>query len=70
VQPPELVQMYYAIGALKIVWESDCSPQSMPQNLRMVTNLHLAPPLGVGASKGEIYRIIGGNIADLCHIDC
>jgi hypothetical protein len=42
----------------------------MPQNLRMVTNLHLAPPLGVGASKEEIYRIIGGNIADLCHIDC
>jgi len=70
VQPPELVQMYYAIGALKMIWESDCSPQSVGQTLRMVTNLHLAPPLGVGASKDEVYRMIGGNIADLCHIDC
>lgn len=68
VQPPELVQMHYAIGATKIVWESDCSPQSMPQNLRMLTNLALPAPLGVGASKDEIYRIIGGNIAELCHL--
>ncbi len=69
VQPPELVQMYYAIGAGKMVWESDCSPQSVGQTLRMVTNLHLAPPLGVGATKDEIYRMIGGNIAALCHIE-
>ena len=69
VQPPELVQMYYAIGAKKIIWESDCSPQSMSQTLRMVTNLHLAAPLGVSASKDEIYRMIGANIAELCHLD-
>jgi|GEM_PF-906235 len=69
VQPPELVQMYYAVGAGKMIWESDCSPQSMGQTLRMVTNLHLAPPLGVSASKDEIYRMIGGNIAELCHIE-
>jgi hypothetical protein len=24
--------------------------------------------LGVGASKDEIYRITGGNIADLCRL--
>jgi len=70
VQPPELVQMYYAIGPRKIIWESDCSPQAMGQTLRLVTNLHLAPPLGVGAIKDEIYRMIGANIAELCHIDC
>ena len=68
VQVPEIVQMYYAIGASRIVWESDCSPQSMGQSLRMVTNLHLPPPLGVGASKDEVYRILGGNTAELCHI--
>ncbi len=68
VQPPELVQMYYAIGARKMIWESDCSPQSMGQTLRMVTNLHLPPPLGVNASKEEIYRMIGANIAELCGI--
>lgn len=68
VQPPELVQMYYAIGAKKMIWESDCSPQSMPQTLRMVTNLHLAPPLGVKAGKDEVYSMIGGNIAGLCQI--
>ncbi len=33
VQPPELVQMYCAIGARKMIWESDCSPQSMGQTL-------------------------------------
>ncbi len=69
VQPPELVQMYYAIGAKKIIWESDCSPQSMSQTMRMVTNLHLAAPLGVSATKDEVYRMIGANIAELCHID-
>ena len=69
VQVPEIVQMYYAIGASRMVWESDCSPQSMGQSLRMVTNLHLPPPLGVGASKDEVYRILGGNTAELCHIE-
>jgi len=68
VQMPEVVQMYHALGAGKIIWESDCSPQSMGQTLRMVTNLHLKPPLGVGATKEEIYRMIGGNIAGLCGI--
>jgi predicted TIM-barrel fold metal-dependent hydrolase len=68
VQMPELVEMYYAIGAGKIVYESDCSPQAMGQTLRMVTNLHLPPPLGVGASKDEVYRMIGGNAAQLCNI--
>jgi predicted TIM-barrel fold metal-dependent hydrolase len=69
VQPPELVQMYYAIGARKMIWESDCSPQSMGQTLRMITNLGLQPPLGVNATKDEIYQMIGGNIAALCHIE-
>jgi len=69
VQVPEIVQMYYAIGASRMVWESDCSPQSMGQSLRMVTNLHLPPPLGVGASEAEVYRILGGNTAELCHIE-
>ena len=68
VQMPELVEMYYAIGAGKIVYESDCSPQAMGQTLRMVTNLHLVPPLGVGASKHEVYQMIGGNAAQLCNI--
>jgi len=69
VQPPEMWQMYYALGASKMVWESDCSPQSMGQSLRLVTNLHLSPPLGVGASVEEVYRILGGNAAELCGID-
>jgi predicted TIM-barrel fold metal-dependent hydrolase len=68
VQMPELVQMYYALGAGKIIWESDCSPQAVGQTLRMVTNLHLKPPLGVSASKDEIYNMVGGNIATLCSI--
>lgn len=68
VQMPELVQMYHAIGASKIIYESDCSPQAMGQTLRMVTNLHLPPPLGVGASKDEVYQMIGSNAAELCHI--
>ena len=69
VQPPELMQEYYAVGAGKMVFESDCSPLSMGQMLRMVTNLHLPPPLGVNATEDEIYQIIGGNIAEMCHID-
>ncbi len=68
VQMPDLVQMYYAVGAGKIIYESDHSPQSMGQQMRMVINLHLPPPLGVGASIEEVYRMIGGNIAELCHI--
>lgn len=68
VQMPELVEMYYAIGPGKIVYESDCSPQAMGQTLRMVTNLHLAAPLGAGASKDEVYQMIGGNAAALCGI--
>ncbi len=68
VQMPELIEMYYAIGPGKIVYESDCSPQAMGQTLRMVTNLHLPPPLGVGASKDEVYQMIGGNAARLCNI--
>ncbi len=68
VQMPELIEMYHALGPNKIVYESDCSPQAMGQTLRMVTNLHLPPPLGVGAGKDEIYRMIGHNAAELCKI--
>ena len=31
--------------------------------------LALPAPLGVGASKDEIYRMIGGNIAELCRLN-
>lgn len=68
VQPMELIQMYYSIGPSKIIFESDCSPVSMGHALRLVTNLHLKQPLGVGATKDEVYRMIGGNIGDLCGI--
>ncbi len=68
VQTPELNQMYYAIGAGKIIFESDCAPVSMGHALRFVTNLHLPPPLGVSATKEEVYQMIGGNIAGLCEI--
>lgn len=67
-QPYELGQMYYALGAEKIIYESDCSPQSMGQTMRLVTNLHLDAPLGVKATKDEVYKMIGGNIAGLCKI--
>ncbi|MFW2366636.1 MAG: amidohydrolase family protein [Desulforhopalus sp.] len=68
VQAPELNQMYHAIGADKIIFESDCSPVSQGHALRFVTNLHLAPPLGCGATREEVYKMIGGNIAGLCGI--
>ena len=68
VQTPELIEMYYAIGPSKIVYESDCSPQAMGQTLRMVTNLHLPPPLGVGASKDEVYQMISWNAVQMCNI--
>ena len=68
-QPQDWNQIYYVIGASRMVFESDCSPLSMGQMLRMVTNLHLPPPLGVGASEDEVYQVIGGNIAELCHIE-
>jgi predicted TIM-barrel fold metal-dependent hydrolase len=69
VQPQDWNQIYYGIGASRMVLESDCSPLSMGQQLRLVTNLHLPPPLGVGASEDEVYQVIGGNIAQLCHLD-
>ena len=68
VQMPELIEMYYAIGPGKIVYESDCSPQAMGQTLRMVTNLHLPPPLGVGASRDEVYQMISWNAVEMCKI--
>lgn len=63
VQPLDLCEMYYSVGPSKIIFESDCAPQSIGQQLRQVINLHLEPPLGVGASADEVYRMIGGNIA-------
>jgi len=68
VQPQDLATMYYAVGASKIIYESDCSPQAMGQALRLVTNLHLDPPLGTCATEDEVFQMIGGNIASLCHI--
>ena len=68
VQAPELNQMYHALGAEKIIFESDCSPVSMGHALRFVTNLHLEPPLGCAATREEVYKMIGGNIAGLCGI--
>ena len=68
VQAQDLVQMYYAIGASKMIYESDCSPMAMGQGMRFMVNLHLPPPLGVGASKDEVYQMLGGNIAALCKI--
>ncbi len=68
VQPLDLCEMYYAVGASKIIFESDCAPQSMGHQMRQVINLHLPPPLGVGATKDEVYDVIGGTIARLCKI--
>jgi predicted TIM-barrel fold metal-dependent hydrolase len=68
VETPELQQMYYAVGASKIIFETDCSPRPVGTTLRITTNLHLPPPLGVNASRDEVYQMIGGNIAALCHI--
>lgn len=68
VETPELQQMYYAVGAGKIIFESDCSPRPIGTTLRITTNLHLAPPLGTQASQEEVYQMIGGNIAGLCHL--
>jgi len=64
----ELQQMYYSLGSGKIIYESDCSPRPIGATLRLTTNLHLAPPLGVGASQEDVYKMIGGNIAALCQI--
>jgi predicted TIM-barrel fold metal-dependent hydrolase len=68
VQPQDLSEMYYAVGPSKIIFESDCAPQSIGQQMRQVINLHLPPPLGVGASADDVYCMIGGNIAQLCKI--
>ena len=68
VEAPELMQMYYALGASKIIFETDCSPRPIGTTLRLTTNLHLPPPLGVGATREEVYQMIGGNIAQLCKI--
>jgi len=64
----ELQQMYYALGASKIIFETDCSPRPIGTTLRITTNLYLPPPLGVNASRDEVYQMIGGNIAQLCGI--
>lgn len=69
VQPQDLMEMYHAVGASKIIFESDCAPQSIGQQMRQVINLHLPPPLGVGAAADEVYQMIGGNIAQLCRIE-
>lgn len=69
VQMPEIIEMYYALGPGKIIYESDCSPAALGQALRLVTNLHLPAPLGVGASKDEVYMMIGKNAADLCGLE-
>ena len=68
VQPLDLQQMAYALGADKIIFGSDGAPNAISQQLRCCTNLHLPPPLGVGMSEDDIYKIIGGNIAMLCKI--
>jgi len=68
VQPLDLCEMYYSVGPKRIIFESDCAPQSIGHQLRQVVNLHLPPPLGTGATKDDIYDMIGGNIARLCNI--
>ena len=40
----------------------------MGHQMRQVINLHLPPPLGVGATEDEVYDMIGGTIARLCKI--
>jgi hypothetical protein len=68
IQPFDLNQAAYALGADKIIFGSDCAPQSMGHQMRLVINLHLEPPLGVGMSEDEVYKMLGGNIAALCGI--
>ena len=68
VQPQDLCEMYHSVGAGKIIFESDCAPQSVGHQLRQVVNLHLPPPLGVGCGPEEVDLMIGDNIARLCHI--
>ncbi|HEX4805675.1 MAG TPA: amidohydrolase family protein [Conexibacter sp.] len=68
VQPLELQQAYYAVGASKLIWGSDFAPLSLGPQLRTVVNLHLPPPLGVGLGEDDVYKILGGNIAELCGI--
>ena len=68
IQPFDLTQAAYALGAGKIIFGSDCAPQSMGQQMRLVINLHLPPPLGAGMTEAEVYKMLGGNIAQLCKI--
>ncbi len=68
VQPLDMQQAAYAIGADKIIFGSDGAPNAINQQMRNIINLHLPPPLGVGMSEDEIYKMLGGNIAQLCKI--
>lgn len=68
IQVLDLQQAAHALGPSKIIWGSDFAPQSLGQQLRLVTNLHLPAPLGVGMAEEDVYRILGGNIAELCQI--
>lgn len=68
VQPLDLQQIYYAIGASKIIFGSDGAPNAISQQLRNYTVLHNPPPLGVNATEDEVYAMIGGNIAALCKL--
>lgn len=68
VQVLELQQMAHALGASKIIFGSDCAPNSIRQVMRYIVNLHLPPPLGVSMSQDEIYQMLSGNIAQLTGI--
>ncbi|HBY97691.1 MAG: amidohydrolase family protein [Ardenticatenaceae bacterium] len=68
VQPLDLQQAAHGLGADKLIFGSDGAPNAINQQLRNITNLHLPSPLGIGLSEDEIYKMIGGNIAQLCKI--
>lgn len=68
VQPLDMQQMAYALGASKIIFGSDGAPNALNQQMRNFINLHLPPPLGVGMSEDDIWKILSGNIAELCKI--
>lgn len=68
VQPLDMQQIAYALGASKIIFGSDGAPNAINQQMRNFINLHLPPPLGVGMSEDDVWKILGGNIAELCKI--
>ena len=66
---PRVIEGVKALGPERLIFGSDSPPQEIYTQMRVVECLSRKPPLGVGLRDEDVFKILGGNLAELLKLE-